>query len=87
MEAEFFVCDFRFEWMKLPTPRDLNEPDGWRRSSLRKIRHPASLDSLADSINGVSIQGFLISGEEVMVNIVGCEKKERGRRKREVDLE
>lgn len=55
---------------------DLKDPDGWRSSSFRKILlhaisvwidskvgcsyHPATLDSAADSISGVSIHGFCI---------------------------
>lgn len=59
--------------------RDLKDPDGWRRSSFKKILlrmrkfcklselwkrprdrtyHPAALERAADSIKGVSIQGF-----------------------------
>jgi len=47
----------RVERMKAPMPRDLKEPEGWRRSSLRKI-HPAALERLADSTRGVLRQGL-----------------------------
>lgn len=43
-------------------PRDLKEPEGWRFSSLRKMRHPAALDRAADSINGVETHGLGKSG-------------------------
>lgn len=58
----------------MPIPLDLNEVEGCRFSSLRKMRlqyvradhsvnhgathHPAALDRELDSINGVSIQGL-----------------------------
>ena len=44
--------------MKLPIPRDLKEPAGWRLSSLRKMRQFAALERAEDSIRGVEIQGL-----------------------------
>ena len=44
-------------------PRDLKEPDGWRSSSLRKMRHLAERERTVDSTSGVSIQVcFVVSG-------------------------
>ena len=43
--------------MKLPGPRDLKDPPGWRFSSLRKMRLPAEAERVGDSIRGVRIQG------------------------------
>ena len=59
-------------------PRDLKEEDGWRFSSLRKMRlyldqyngseecsytyQPAAFDKTLDSTSGVSIQGFAVVG-------------------------
>lgn len=43
--------------MKLPTPRDLKEEEGWRFSSLRKMRQPAARERTADSWRGVLRQG------------------------------
>lgn len=44
--------------MKLPMPRDLKEPDGWRFSSFRKMRQEAALERAEDSMSGVVIQGL-----------------------------
>lgn len=47
-------------------PRDLKEPEGWRFSSLRKMRQPAALESVLDSTNGVSIHGFVFGEGRAM---------------------
>ena len=43
----------------LPTPRDLKDPDGWRLSNFRKMRHPAVLERWVDSISGVRRHGWV----------------------------
>jgi len=43
---------------RLPMPRDLKEPAGWRFSSLRNMRQPAAMERAEDSIRGVEIQGL-----------------------------
>lgn len=44
--------------IRLPIPLDLKEPDGWRFSSLRKMRQPAALERAEDSMRGVEIHGL-----------------------------
>ena len=44
--------------MRLPMPRDLNEDEGWRFSSLRKMRQLAARDRAEDSSSGVWIHGL-----------------------------
>ncbi len=56
--------------MRLPTPRDLKEPDGWRFSSLRKMRQPAALERAEDSMRGVEIHGVGRSGEAMVADSV-----------------
>lgn len=45
----------------LPIPRDLNEPEGWRFSSLRYMLHPAERERGREWMRGVSIQGLGVS--------------------------
>jgi hypothetical protein len=41
----------------LPTPRILNDPDGWRSSSFAKTWHLAAVESDSDATHGVLIHG------------------------------
>lgn len=50
--------EVRWERRKLPIPRDLKEPEGWRFSSLRWISQPADLESVGEWIRGVRRQGL-----------------------------
>jgi len=45
-------------YIKFPTPRDLNDPEGWKSSNFRYTSQPALSDSFCDLINGVWIHGF-----------------------------
>jgi len=50
--------------------RDLNEPEGWRFSSLRKMLHPADWESGIERMSGVSIHGLGGSGaSEPILNL------------------
>lgn len=47
----------RWERSKFPMPRDLNDPDGCRFSSLRWIWQPACLERVGEWMSGVWRQG------------------------------
>jgi hypothetical protein len=64
VSVETRACTRRISETWNPTPRDLNEPLGWCRSSFMNTLHPAAADRDALGSNGVCTHGREENGRE-----------------------